>query len=243
MTVWQAWNLNRTKVVFCDVGQGDGILLQRGMSQLVVDVGPENRRMVNCLGKHMPFWDKKVEGVLITHWDKDHSGGLSQVASSYRIEGLYSGRRPEENIEQISYTNDLRQGDVVRLGEMGIEIVSPAKISGEDNADSVVGVFGYMGYKILLMGDASLETEQRLVWRKILDEEVDVLKVSHHGSKDGTGEELLERVRPKMAVISVGKNSFGHPTAEVLERLKKYGIELRRTDKEGDVVLLIERSL
>jgi len=74
------------------------------------------------------------------------------------------------------------------------------------------------------------------VWQKILIDEVDILKVSHHGSKDGTSEELLEILKPKLAVISVGaKNKFGHPTKEVLDRLKEKGIEIKRTDKDGEV--------
>jgi competence protein ComEC len=74
------------------------------------------------------------------------------------------------------------------------------------------------------------------VWQKIITEPVDVLKVSHHGSKDGTTEELLEVLKPKVAVISVGsKNRYGHPTKEVLDRLKERGIEVKRTDRDGEV--------
>ena len=89
-------------------------------------------------------------------------------------------------------------------------------------------------------GDIDKETEQRLVWREILrqtQDEVDVLKVSHHGSDSGTSDEILEVLKPKVTVISVGKNNrFDHPREEVIERLKKIGATVKRTDQEGEIV-------
>jgi competence protein ComEC len=88
-----------------------------------------------------------------------------------------------------------------------------------------------------MSGDIEKETEQRLVWREIIKENVDILKVSHHGSEAATSDELLDLLKPKMAVISVGKNNrFGHPRGEVLERLNKRNIEIKRTDIDGEVV-------
>lgn len=85
-----------------------------------------------------------------------------------------------------------------------------------------------------MTGDITADVEKRLVWQRILKEPVDVLKVSHHGSKEASSEELLEILKPKLAVISVGtKNKFGHPTKEILERLKKWGVEILRTDEKA----------
>jgi competence protein ComEC len=76
------------------------------------------------------------------------------------------------------------------------------------------------------------------VWRRIIGEQVDILKVSHHGSAEGSSEELLAVTRPKLAIVSVGKNNkFGHPSKEVIERLKKYKVEIKRTDELGDIVV------
>jgi len=92
--------------------------------------------------------------------------------------------------------------------------------------------------KFLLMADAPAVVEQKLVWRGALRQAqgVDVLKVSHHGSKEATSEELLKATKPEVAIISVGKNNFGHPTKEVLERLKNAGIKVERTDQLGDIL-------
>jgi len=104
----------------------------------------------------------------------------------------------------------------------------------------VAGILDYKGegkWSIFLSGDIEKETEQKLVWREILKGQVDVLKVSHHGSETATSEELLDFLKPKIAVISVGVNNrFGHPRGEVLERLNKRDIEIERTDEVGDVV-------
>lgn len=218
---------NKIRMVFCDVGQGDGAIIMQGTNQLVIDVGPENRKMVECLGRYLPFWDKKIEGVIITHADRDHGGGLEQVKRSYRVQQIYSG--------------ELRQNDIVKLGDIVFEVVSPQEKSGDDNKDSVVGIVGaYSNAPILMVADAPAEVEQKLVWRRLvgngLKPFLTVLKVAHHGSAEGTSKELLEAVKPKLAIISVGKNNkFGHPNGEVLARLK--GIEIKRTDVDGDIVV------
>lgn len=229
----------RLRVVFCDVGQGDGILVVKGRAQMIIDVGPDNGKMRRCLEKHLPFWDRTVEVGVISHWDKDHSGGLASVMKSYKIERLYSGRQPDGEIEQNIYTDDLRENDILRVNEIEIEIVGVGESGGKNNEASVVGVLKYKDIKILLTGDADGETEKRLVWRGLLRQDfgrLDVLKVGHHGAREGTSRDLLEAVRPKLAVISVGKNKFGHPSEEVTTRLAEFGVEIKRTDRDGDIV-------
>jgi len=76
---------NKPRIIFCDVGQGDGMILMQGSWQLLVDTGPENGKMGICLGKYLPFWDKKLEAVIITHGDSDHAGGLKQIEKSYQL--------------------------------------------------------------------------------------------------------------------------------------------------------------
>lgn len=227
---WQSTASQKTRIVFCDVGQGDGIIIEQGETQMIVDAGPKNGKMAECLGKYIPFWDKTIEMAIMTHGDADHDGGLPGVKLHYQIEQLY-------------YSDKLAQNDVVRLGTIDFEILSVG--DSNTNEGSVVGMLKYHNKKILLTGDATAEVEQRLVWRKILrqaqdDGRIDVLKVSHHGSETATSKELLELIRPKTAVISVGKNSFGHPRREVLERLAAAGAEILRTDKLGDVVMELD---
>lgn len=237
---WLSLPDGKTRVIFCDVGQGDGVVVSQGTFEMVYDVGPGNKKMRRCLERYMPFWDRSLEVVVISHWDKDHSGGLTEIVKGYRIEKLYSGVEPEGQIEQKIYTGSLGRNDVLVYKDIRFEVVWPEEISGEDNEDSVVGLLNYKDKKVLLMGDAPVEVEQRLVWRKILEGRVDVLKVGHHGAKTSTSRELVEEVRPQLAVIGVGRNSFGHPSREVIDRLEKWGVEVKRTDKDGDVVVRLD---
>ncbi len=218
---WTSIPDEKTRMIVCDVGQGDGVVVMRGTIQLLIDVGPDNKKMVACLERYLPFWDKTVEAVIISHGDSDHNGGLESVKKSYRVENLYT---------------NLSQNDVVWAGKIMFRVVSPDKLTGESNEISVVGV---INNRVLMMGDAPAEVERKLVWRKIIDSKIDILKVSHHGSAEGTSEELVKAVGPKLAVISVGKrNKFGHPTTKVLERLA--GVEIKRTDSDGDVLIDLE---
>jgi len=217
------WTLpsQKVEVFFCDVGQGDAALITYKNWQMLIDTGPNNKKVLTCLEKHLPFWDKKIEVVIITHGDNDHDGGLVDVSKFYKIEQLFSSK-------------NLNQFDLIKTDWISFEVVNSGP--NDDNEGSVAGILKYQNIKIFMSGDITAEVEQRLVWQKILNEEVDILKVSHHGSKDGSSEELLEVLKPKMAVISVGtKNRFGHPTKEVLDRLKEREIEVKRTDINGEV--------
>jgi len=247
--VWQFnWN-KEMKVVFCDVGQGDGALIIKGSFQMLVDVGGDNQKMLGCLSRHLPFWDKTIEAVVVSHWDTDHSGGLAGIYRYYTIEKLYANQSPPPTNEQKFYPTKVGLNDVIRFGEIDFEILNGLVEDGDQNENSLVGLLRYRDLptegqvKILMMGDTTSEVEQRLVWQgslkmALMDGGVDVLKVSHHGSDRATSEELLDEIKPKMAIISVGKNNkFGHPAKEVLEKLERRGISVRRTDVEGDVLV------
>lgn len=232
----------KTRVIFCDVEQGDGILIIKNNFQMLVDTGPENKKILNCLEKHMPFWDKKIEAVVITHWDSDHSGGLKDLEENFKIDQIFCG------IEHKSCSAKIEENDILRFDKIDFEVVSNEGIEGkgvdESNGGSVVGMLKIFDKNFLMMGDAPGEIEQKMVWRgvlqsRILEGKIDVLKVSHHGSGTATTDELLDFTKPKEAVISVGKNNFGHPTKEVLERLKKRGIKIQRTDESGDIIYVL----
>ena len=178
--------------------------------------------MVQCLEKHLPFWDKTIEAVVLTHSDSDHSGGLKQIRSYYKIN------------EQNAYSWSLHKGDALKYGSIVYEVLSPSEDWGNENDNSTVGVLKVKNLSFLLMADVTSNVEQKLVWRKELYK-VDVLKVSHHGSAEATSQELLDAVNPAEAIISVGKNNrFGHPTKVVLDRLNQAGIKIWRTDEQGE---------
>ena len=222
-------------MIFCDVGQGDAALITYKNWQMLIDVGPDNKKVLTCLENNVPFWDKKIEAIIITHGDSDHSGGLTDVLKFYKVEHIFS-------------SENLSQSDLVKTNWMVFEVVNPKEKveKGEDNNEnSIAGILKFYDsslkreIKIFMAADIDLETERRLVWQGVVNEKVDILKVSHHGSKNGTSEELLNILEPKMAVISVGaKNKFGHPTKEVLDRLNDRNIEIKRTDLDGDIFVV-----
>lgn len=231
---WLTWPSQKVKVIFCDVGQGDATLVIYKNWQMLIDTGPNNKMVLNCLEKNVPFWDKKIEVVMITHGDNDHDGGLVDVSKFYQI-------------EQMIYSKNVSQSDLIKTNWMEFEVVNPKERvkEGEDNNEnSIAGILRFYDdklkreIKVFMAADIDTETEQRLVWQGVLRQGygtlgsgVDILKVSHHGSKNGTSEELLNVLKPKIAVISVGaKNRFGHPTQEVLNRLKERNIKIERTD-------------
>ena len=246
---------NKPKVVVCDVGQGDAILATYKNIQILVDVGPNNKKVLKCLQNNLPFWDKTIEVVILTHGDSDHVGALDDLRRSYKVGQFFSNGYLDEGIEQKIYSRKLSQNDIVSLGIFTFEVVWPEENVGSEasngsqvltdkdgNENSIAGILTVpstilgQNWKMFLTGDMESEAEQKLVWREILNEPVDVLKVSHHGSNTGTSDELLDMLKPKTAVISVGKNNrFGHPTEEILEKLKRFEIKIRRTDLEGEI--------
>ena len=225
---------NKPRLIFCNVGQGDGAVLVRGTFEMLLDTGPPNGMMAECLSKYLPFWDKTIEMVVLSHMDSDHSGGLAQIQRYYKVVKVLSN-------EQNSYSEKLSSFDVIRSSWFAFDVVSAAD-GATDNDRSVVGILKVGGKSVLFTSDAGREVEQRLVWREILrsaqnDKNIDILKVSHHGSAEGTSEELLEVIQPRLAIVSVGKNSYGHPTKVVLDRLKKFGVEIWRTDVQGEKII------
>lgn len=249
LSVWFLLTVSKyeqTKLIFCDVGQGNGVVLSRGEFQLLYDTGPKNGKMLSCLSENLPFWDKKLEVVIVSHWDKDHSGGLSEIEQYYRIDNLYSSKKNE----QANYAKVLALGDILRNSWMEFIVISTDK-NEDDNYGSVVGVIDMGDFEALLMGDVPIEVEQRLVWSRVKRDmelvkelsSIEVLLVGHHGSRESTGKELVEYLTKNNddmeAVISVGKNSYGHPSKEVIDRLVEYGVEVKRTDKLGNIEYVI----
>lgn len=237
---WQSRGEIRPKVIFCNVGQGDSILVTKGRFQMLIDTGSDNKKVFSCLGKYMPFLDKKIEMVILTHFDSDHAGSLASLYDNYKIDSLFASYKPEGEFEQYNYSKYLIENDVLRSDWFYFEVLSPEKVeSGEVDANdlSLVAKLIIEDKSFLLMGDASREVEQRLVWRKRLNEKLNVLKVGHHGSKTSTSGELLETIMPQVAVVSVGKNSFGHPDKGVIHEMERRGIHIYRTDRDGNVVM------
>jgi competence protein ComEC len=241
--VWQ-WPDGRVHLVACDVGQGDGMLIWRGSAQVVVDGGPD-RKIIDCLSRFVPFWDRSIELMVLTHPEADHVTGLVAVLQRYAVGQLVVGNGTKETriwgeFKQAVAENQVPvhkavAGEVIRIKGMDFKVISTREISAPVNETSVVLRLVYGQFSALLTGDIGSETETLLVNSgQILRS--NVLKVGHHGSKFSSAEAFLRAVKPAVALISVGqKNRYGHPTQEALERLRAVGARILRTDESGDI--------
>jgi competence protein ComEC len=225
----------KMRVIFCDVGQGDGAIIIKGNWQMLVDTGADNGKMERCLDRFVPFWDKKIEGVIISHWDDDHSGALYKVISSYKVENLFESTISGKLLERNMATNLLKAGDVIRYGDIKFKVIYPRDNGVLGNESSLVVVLDYLNKKLIFTGDIDNNCEGEIMgWWK---EGVEGIKISHHGSSNGNSADWLKRLSPALAIISVGKNNYGHPTDIVLDRLKGMGVKTLRTDIKGDIIL------
>jgi len=240
------------EIIFFDIGQGDAIFIETPQKhQILIDGGPDSS-ILEKLAKEIPFWDRSIDVVILTHPEKDHLAGLIEVLKRYKVDYvLWTGvvRQTSENDKWRSLLQEqegkvviIKAGQRIEAGEVCFNILSPVEyLEGEgfkdSNNTSIVSrlVFGQSSF--LFTGDITSLIEKELVEKKV-NLISNVLKVGHHGSKYSTSDNFLEAVDPEIAIISVGKNSYGHPTEEVLQKLKKFDIEILRTDKDGDIELV-----
>jgi competence protein ComEC len=235
------------KIIFLDVGQGDAILIEQGGNQILIDGGPSEQVLMEKLGRFIPFWDRKIETLIATHPDKDHIAGLMAVMKNYQVGTIINSRVPQESEISQEFEKLISQEKITEIaGEPGLKVSWPngaslkiveAKIAKDTNQGSVVARLNFGENSFLFTGDIT-ENEEKDLMAKIPDSlAADFLKVAHHGSKYATSTEFLDSVKPKEAIISVGKNNrYGHPTAEVLGRLEERGINILRTDQSGDII-------
>ncbi len=250
----------RTKIVFCDVGQGDGAYIRiKNKIDVLIDAGPD-QKILSCLGRYMPFWDRKIELIFISHNQKDHFGGLNYILDRYQIGtvflvndlniSLQSFKRlkakiinKKVRIEEALAGKIIQAVQPRRLDEAKFTMIWPIRnlSSNNDNDFSNILFFEENNFRLLFTGDASPFVLGRLSHGSL--EKVDILKVPHHGSKNGLTKKFLDLADPSIAVISVGKNnSYGHPHQKILDMLKAKNIKIRRTDKEGNIVFRISNN-
>lgn len=242
------------KVVFLDIGQGDSTLFQEQTTQILIDGGP-GAQVLERLGEEMPWFDRTVDVVILTHPQQDHLEGLLHVLDRYHV-GLVL-------FPQAAYASQLQSawlqmlidrhipyrfawaGESLTAGDLRVRVLAPfpdaedqALIRKNVNEASTTTRVDFSGLSLLLSGDAERAAEHLLVQRtdpRLLD--VVVLKAGHHGSKTSTTPELLKATTPGAVVISVGAhNRYGHPSPITLEHLK--GIPTWRTDEHGSVRFL-----
>jgi competence protein ComEC len=249
----------RLHLTMLDIGQGDAILVEGPSGRtLLIDGGPDPDLLLRRLGEQLPWWQRRIDVVLLTHPHQDHVGGLLAVLERYQVGLVIDPDRPypnptyarfleEAHAETGARIVEARFGQVLDLGEgatMRILFPAPADVAaplpdGDINNASAVGILRYGGFGALLTGDAKGPIEDLLGHRRLL-QQIDVLKVGHHGSNASTTPAFLAVVHPTAALISAGVgNPYGHPHRETLEKLAAVsGLRTHRTDLEGSIEVI-----
>lgn len=241
------------RVSFFDVGQGDAIFIETPQRhQILIDGGPSSD-ILKKLGGEMPFWDRTIDLVILTHPDHDHIAGLLEVLKRYKVKSiLWTGVLTDtaENEEWQKLIKEekadihiAQSGRQIKGGLASLVILYPLESleggeASNTNNTSVVSrlVFGETSF--LFTGDIYQSAERALL-KEGVELDSSVLKVAHHGSKTSSGEEFIDSVSPDMAVISCGKdNPYGHPHEATLDALRETII--MRTDLLGDIKLIAD---
>ena len=249
------WNLQpdgRLHAYFLDVGQGDSALLvSPSGKQIVIDGGPDLSPLEH-LGAYMPYFDREIELLVLSHPNLDHLAALPEILRRYRIDRVLITAVPYDMGRYQAMLSEIaQQGIPVTIAKQGATIAMddgftlsvlwpPTELLGKSvklsklNDTSIVLRAGFSGHSILFTGDMEEPVERALV-KSGIDLHADILKVPHHGSHTSSGTGFLLAVHPSLAVISVGEgNSYGHPHREIMERYRALGIPVRLT-KSGTV--------
>lgn len=250
------YDLNKNQLLevnFFDVGQGDAIFIETPKGyQILIDGGPTNT-ILEKLGQEMPFWDRTIDVVILTHPEHDHIAGLLEVLKRYKVDFILWTGVLRDTAEYDEWKRLIEsESSYVKIAQAGQKIITPKavinilypfeslenkEIKNTNNA-SIISRLVFGNTAFVFTGDVYKSVERKLVNGGVIVES-DVLKIGHHGSKTSTSRELLEQVMPKTAVISVGReNRYGHPYDEVLELLIEYGIKVLRTDQAGDIKII-----
>lgn len=241
----------RLHIIFCDVGQGDGILIRTPTGvDIVIDGGPANGKMVACLTKYLPFWDREIEVMFATHPDADHIGGLLDVIQSYRVISFNTVSVKSKTLIYKALKNGIKKRNIpyreITIGDKftfsdGVELETywpDREFEAEStNEYSLVQVLKYKDFEVLLTGDITYQILNTL----LIPDSFEIFKLPHHGSKTGIDDGTLKKIKSNLAVISVGKsNRYHHPHPSILGFLSKYHLDYVRTDTRGSIEIVTD---
>lgn len=256
-SVYQYFSIydGRLHIVFCDVGQGDGIYIRTpNGTDIVIDAGRDDK-ILSCLSSHMPFWDHNIELAFATHPDADHIGGFVPILESYTVASFNTVEKTHDSqvfkkIQELISKNHvslrfLYAGDTYQIGDgVAIRTFWPThdfiEKSGEsdNNRYSLVQTVSYNRFTMLTNGDIEADQLDTIFANGV---SIDVFKLPHHGSKTGIDSRTFSLIQPKLGIISAGKNnSYGHPHREVLSELEKFKLKFLRTDQVGEIEILTD---
>ena len=233
-----------------DVGQGESVLLSSGGQFALVDCGSRNSwyDAGGIAADHLATMGcGTLDYLILTHYDYDHVSGVTELLARTRVGTLLlpdvaddAGMRLQVELAARDHGADIRYvraETALPLGRSSLTIYPPGDVKG-DNEQCLAILCTYGDYDLLITGDMNMAAERQLIAEHGLPD-IEALVVGHHGSKSSTSEELLEAVTPEVGIISVGDNSYGHPTEDALRRLVLADVEIYRTDKQGTVHLSV----
>lgn len=254
--------ISETTLEFIDVGQGDSCLVSTRDKVFLIDAGGNifgdfdvGERIV------LPYLLKKginkLDAIFITHFHEDHAEGVIPLINNIRIDNIFIGYEDNKNYlyKEIMYSankynikvNKISEGDLIHIDNYNkIEVLNPLYNVSADNIEnennlSLALILKSYGKSIFFTGDIEKEVEYRMVNDNRINK-IDVIKVPHHGSSTSSTSELVNKIKPSYAVIQVGKNNFGHPNDEVLERYRQIGTQIFRNDENGLIRFKIDKE-
>lgn len=237
-------NPNQLNILYLDVGQADSILIYNQGETMLIDAGnnEDGEKLVQYI---QSLGIQKIDYLVGTHAHEDHIGGIDDIINNFEIGTFYmpydtkTTSKTYKDVIQAANNKNLKiqnpkVGDQIQVGEaqgtvMAVDNENPEEI----NNSSIVLQFTYGTQKYLFMGDAETQVENSKQW-----EDIDVLKVGHHGSNTSSSVNFIKQVQPELAIISVGKgNTYNLPKQNIIERLESIGAKIYRTDESGTIYL------
>lgn len=239
------------KVHFIDVGQGDATFIELPNDKtMLIDAGPSDREVTDYIKSN--GYDS-IDYVIATHPDADHINGMPEILNTFKVGTFYMPEKEhttaifEKTLDSITENGcktkyAVAGKNIIDKDELKIYFVGPVEKYNDNNACSAVVKLEYKQTSFLFTGDADHTSESDML-KGNYDLSADILKVGHHGSSSSSSVEFINAVRPKDAIISVGANSYGHPTDEVLNILSNVGASIYRTDDVGTITVTSDGAI
>lgn len=251
----------KLRIFFIDVGQGDStLIITPDKKTVLIDGGGSDSFDVGEKVLLPYLLDRrilKVDYVLISHFDTDHCGGILTIMEKVKVKNIIISEQAEhsENYERFKKLMihkkirliEVKKGDKIKIGRYSeFKILFPtSRLLSENplNNNSIVAQFNYNNFKMLFTGDIEKLAEQQILKTEKAEIRADILKVAHHGSKTSSIPEFIKAVRPRIALIGVGKNNtFGHPNQQTIKNLENIKCRIYRTDLQGEIIIRIDQK-